>query len=308
MQTNPTIIDLPEFLYADESRSSGIYSITCSGSGKVYIGSAECISLRWRSHYRNLLKGSHHNSHLQRSWNKYGADVFRFDVIERVSVDELISREQHHIDSLPDELLLNLSPTAGSIRGFKQSAETCELMRAQRLGIAKHSEETKAKLSARFSGIARRQPGWKMTDEQKGILSERMSGRKLSDAHKAKVSATSRGRVHTDAVKERIAKSKVKLSSQQVQDVRSSYGCGGRTIQSLAREFGMNPELLGKAIRAVYPYDYNQPIPISRKTFRQTAEARATISEKLKGRPKPEGFGLKLLGNKNNPRSRRENT
>lgn len=59
----------------------GIYTVTNTVSGTVYGGQARNIRKRWEVHRSTLENGKHRNGYLQRAWNKYGASVFRFEVI-----------------------------------------------------------------------------------------------------------------------------------------------------------------------------------------------------------------------------------
>lgn len=61
----------------------GVYKITNTVDGKVYIGSSAVdIDCRWSTHRALLRTGKHYNRHLQRAWNKYGESVFTFEVVE----------------------------------------------------------------------------------------------------------------------------------------------------------------------------------------------------------------------------------
>ena len=62
--------------------SSGIYEIVNLVNGKRYVGSAVSFECRWREHRRQLNADRHHSRHLQRSWNKHGAEAFSFRIIE----------------------------------------------------------------------------------------------------------------------------------------------------------------------------------------------------------------------------------
>lgn len=59
----------------------GIYTVTNTVSGTVYVGQARNIRKRWEVHRSTLGSGKHRNGYLQRAWNKYGADAFHFEVI-----------------------------------------------------------------------------------------------------------------------------------------------------------------------------------------------------------------------------------
>src|ERR1700743_692572 len=77
---------------------SGIYKITCISTSKFYIGSSEDVLRRKDRHYSDLKRGCHINSYLQRSFDKYGRDQIRFEIIEFCK--DIISREQYYIDTL----------------------------------------------------------------------------------------------------------------------------------------------------------------------------------------------------------------
>lgn len=48
---------------------------------RVYYGRARNPSTRWHAHKCILRAGKHFNTHLQRSWNKYGPEAFQFDIV-----------------------------------------------------------------------------------------------------------------------------------------------------------------------------------------------------------------------------------
>jgi len=78
---------------------AGIYKITNTINGKIYIGQAQNIQQRFRGHKSLLNKNSHKNKHLQYAWNKYGKDSFKFEIIETVdNISLLNDREQYWLD------------------------------------------------------------------------------------------------------------------------------------------------------------------------------------------------------------------
>ena len=96
---------------------TGIYAIVHKASGKRYVGqAARTFALRRRSHAHQLRNGKHHSRYLQRAYNKYGADAFKWVVLERIDlsgksgnakIELLRKREQHWMDKTPPGLLLN---------------------------------------------------------------------------------------------------------------------------------------------------------------------------------------------------------
>lgn len=91
---------------------SGIYEIV-GPTGPRYVGSSKDIPSRWAAHRRALVKGTHHNPHLQREWFTHGERAFLFHVIEYVSESELHIREQHYINARGFMNLCNLVKTPG---------------------------------------------------------------------------------------------------------------------------------------------------------------------------------------------------
>jgi group I intron endonuclease len=78
---------------------SGVYRILCVPTGKVYIGSSKNIYSRFKGHRRELRRGTHHSSKLQRAWNKYGEISFDFNLLEKVdNINSLRDIEQLYID------------------------------------------------------------------------------------------------------------------------------------------------------------------------------------------------------------------
>ena len=129
---------------------SGIYKITCIATGKFYIGSAKDIHRRLARHKSDLSRDVHHNTLLQRSVNKYGKDMFEFEILEFIDdVESLLQREQHYLDTLnPCDINIgfNLSIQAGSRLGVPVTEETKAKI-SKTLTGRKHSEETKLKIS-----------------------------------------------------------------------------------------------------------------------------------------------------------------
>lgn len=152
--------------------TTGIYLITNVITNTVYVGSTtRLFRERWGQHKNELRRGVHGNRHIQRAWNRDGADAFVFSVLEVVTDRvAIIVREQYWIDqylSLSSVSCYNMSPIANSVAGRITSPET----RRKLSQIAKgriNSAETRAKLS--LAGKGRRK-----TEEHR---------RKIGDAHR----------------------------------------------------------------------------------------------------------------------------
>lgn len=111
------------------SKASGIYSITSKTNGKRYIGSANRICDRWKTHIKSLQNNKHVNQHLQSHFNKHGVDDFLFAVVEVVEKgdlslqdfkDLLLEREQVYLDNW-EECHFNIKRKAKSSLGHKHT-------------------------------------------------------------------------------------------------------------------------------------------------------------------------------------------
>lgn len=154
----------------------GIYCIHTPVNGKRYIGSSVDIQHRMGQHLSLLRLGKHRNPHLQSAFSKYGEDAFLIQVVEQCERDQILSREQHYLDTLQPEY--NVCRTAGNTLGYRHTAE----------GKAKMSEANKG--NQRFLGR-------KHKDSTKALISQKATGRKYSDEKKAKARAQMMGNTHT---------------------------------------------------------------------------------------------------------------
>lgn len=146
--------------------TSGVYLITCTANGRIYVGSSVNIPKRWRDHKSRLNKGTHSNLHLQRAWDKHGQEAFTFTVLERCTRDVLLEREQHFLDTL---------------RPFEEQGFNIAIdAKLPTLGRPV-SPETRAKISAANKGH-------KMPPDVKAKLSAYV-GRPKSPEHRAKIGA-----------------------------------------------------------------------------------------------------------------------
>lgn len=164
------------------SLTTGVYKITNTVTGKVYVGSASVhFKMRYRHHFTHLTKSDHENPYLQASWNKYGRTAFKFTIIETCNPQECVAREQFWIDTLnacDRRYGYNICPVAGSRLGTKWSDET-----RRKTTEAFARPEYKEKMSAARSGR-------KLTEEQIAVRTAKQKGLKRSEETKAKLRAT----------------------------------------------------------------------------------------------------------------------
>lgn len=195
-----------------QDKISGVYTITCTANGRVYVGSSVDTKRRLYIHSWGLRNGTHHNKHLESAWNKYGESAFEFCVVEVVTdPSRLIEREQYWMDKInsgqngfnhrlvaESNLGIKLPPHSEEAKrkiseahlGFKHSEETKrKISNARRGKKHPHSEETRRK----FSEVQRGKKRNPLSEEHKRKLSDALRGRVFSEEHKRKISEAQRG-------------------------------------------------------------------------------------------------------------------
>lgn len=206
------------------STDSGIYIITNILNGKMYIGQAQSIKIRWQRHKTKLRKNYHENKHLQRAWNKYGESVFRFRILESCPIGNLDKREQFYLNAyFPSGMLYNIAIDASSNqRGLKASAETrLKLSKAhkgrkftiehrRKIGAAHKNKivsiETRERIGKASTGrvhseatrlkISKSSKGHQVSEKQRQVTIERNKTRIISDDMRRKISIAHKGNKH----------------------------------------------------------------------------------------------------------------
>lgn len=168
--------------------TSGIYKIENTTSSGFYIGRSVNVEDRLRHHRNELRRGVHRNKRLQNSWNKYGEDVFKFELIWEEPPEMLEETEGIVLQSLwwRDELY---NHHALSFGGFAQG---------NKLGCFTRSEETRRK-------IGEWQRGRVKTDEHRAKLSESKRGKTASEDAKRKMSKSRTGKARPQSWHEAMA-------------------------------------------------------------------------------------------------------
>lgn len=169
----------------------GIYKITNTVNGKVYIGQSVQLSKRLYEHRRVLENNCHSNRHLQNAYNKYG-DVFQIEIIMYCdNEEELDYLERYYISCYN-----SMNPQ----KGYNKEDGG---------NLNKHlSKETKKKMSEAQKGKHR-------SEETKKKISEARKGRPLSEETKKKMSEARKGenhpmwgKPHSEETKKRMSKAR----------------------------------------------------------------------------------------------------
>jgi len=164
---------------------SGIYSIYCIISDKIYIGKAHNFRNRFKYHKQKLKKNQHENPHLQNAWNLYGELAFKFFVVEYCDKNEAPKKELGYISLFDKNQRYNIYLCEGCIEIPK---ETREKISASLKGI-KRSDEFKERM--RKASVEREAKRRELGLKKKPI----------SDIHRAKLKIASTGRAHSEKTK-----------------------------------------------------------------------------------------------------------
>jgi group I intron endonuclease len=208
---------------------SGVYKIVNIINNKLYIGSSVDIKARWKySHLKPLRENRHCNILLQRAWNKYGEDNFKFEVMHYCFKEELLIIEQTYMDiynSANPRYGYNLCPTAGNCLGLKASDAARLKMSNTRKGRPcpwlngrPVTEETKKKMSVSQKKKWNLEMRQRLSDKMLG--NTLMIGRKLSEETKKKISEFHKHNKYT-AGKKLSHEHKLKISTSLIGNKRS---------------------------------------------------------------------------------------
>jgi hypothetical protein len=183
---------------------TGIYKIINKIDDRYYVGRSLNIFGRIRLHFKLLSEGKHFNYKLQRAYNQFGRENFRWEIVENCLVEEVSEREQTFLDeckSFP-ESNYNISYTSESIDVSNEEIR-------KRISVAnkgrKFTEEHKLKISLALKGIKRNpisnETRLKMSKAHKGKLIGKLNpmfGKRFSDEQKEKWSDMRRGELNSN--------------------------------------------------------------------------------------------------------------
>lgn len=230
---------------------AGIYTITNTLDGKVYVGASVNIRKRFTVHRNQLRHGTHGSSYLQRAWNKHGASAFELRPLLHCSSENFVLYEQRAVDSYRSK-----------DRRFGYNHRPCVI---SNLGM-KHSEETKAKITATTPrGSAHPYYGKRLSDAAYAAAAELKKQFGMSEKTKAKMSAAKKGVLKTDE-----HKNKIRLSN--LGQVRSPETCARISLAKKGKTTG--PRSIGCRAKMSQAHR-GKP---------KSAEHRAALSKALSGK------------------------
>ena len=126
-----------------QANRSGVYALTNTHTGRVYVGSSFDITKRRGEHFSDLKTNRHRCRALQDDWLTLGDDAFSFTILEEVPVHELGARESHWLRSFADlpQGTYNTRLVAG--RPFVGKAEPSTMEREEYLTVDEAAKRLK---------------------------------------------------------------------------------------------------------------------------------------------------------------------
>lgn len=233
---------------------SGIYQITNVKTGDYYIGSSVNMSVRWCHHKKNAVNGSKKSPHLYSAMRKYGTEKFECKPLIICESSDLHQYEQRLLDvHYGKSTCYNCSPSADAPWRGRKMSESMKLKLSKSMkgrtawnkGISRTSEE-KQRIGI-ATKIAMSKLDNSCSDETKRKLSRILTGRTFSDETKKKMSLAKKGLPTWN--KGKAHPTCAKLTTNQVQKIRSKYIFGIYGIQKLAKEYNMNNSTIAAIIK-----------------------------------------------------------
>lgn len=212
--------------------SCGVYEIVNTVNGKKYIGSG-FVQQRRSQHFWHLSKDNHCNRHLQSSYNKYGKDSFKFNILLVSERDYALEIEQKLLDEEDKSNLYNILVDAryhairGEDIGNSKLKEIDIPLIIELLCDSKSAKEISLLFNVSNSCINDIAIGKTWTHITSPFLEEIKLNRCGRVGEKSKVS---------------------KLTEQQVREIRYRYPNEDCTQESLANEYGVEKPAVYKII------------------------------------------------------------
>lgn len=216
---------------------SVIYCIASELTGRRYVGSAVDFMRRKNTHVSRMNRGVHDNRKIQRHVNKYGIADLSFSILEDVTdLTKLIEREQYYINTLKP--YFNLSPTAGSCLGVKQSHESRQRRKLLKNKLGKTaSDETKERYRQRMIKEWAEKPELRERAKQRTIGKPSVNkGKKLSSDQIAKITGEN--------------SVLCKLSDDVIREIRRSHIPRNRefSCRALAKKYGVAHQYISRIV------------------------------------------------------------
>lgn len=238
-----------------------IYKIRNVVNEHYYVGSTVDSRKRFWSHRKALRSNTHNCTHLQRAWNKYGEDCFKFEIVEQLeSREELFPAEQKWLDAHHGaDYCYNISPYADApmrnaspeLRAHLAEKTTAWLEREghPRQGV-KHTVESLARISenrkGKMAGEEHYRYGQSVTEDVRKKIGDtqrgkpKAPGRKVSPEGMAKIRAAAEaghyshweGKSHTE-------ESRMKMGKQVVAVLPDGTTREFITMNAAAQELGV---------------------------------------------------------------------
>lgn len=252
-----------------------IYKIRNVVNDKFYVGSTVDSRKRFWAHRKALRLGNHDCIYLQRAWDKYGEDCFKFEIVEQLNAkEELYPAEQKWLDehfgkdycynvaAHADAPMRDASPEMRAHQAQK-TKEWLERDGHPRQGhkctpeeIAHMSERRKGKAAGeshyRYGKTVSEETRKKIGDTQRG--KPKAPGRTVSAEGMAKIRAASEaghyshweGRNHTE-------ESKLKMSKAVVVVYPDGASMLYNSITELRNDTGLKAPTINRALKSEKP-------------------------------------------------------
>ena len=240
-----------------------IYKIENLINGKTYIGQSRNTRQRIYTHRYELTNNKHKNEVLQRAWNKYGKENFKFEIIEECHIDDLNTLERKWIvdyNSYKDNNGYNLD--FGGNAHKEMSQETRDKISLNHADIngennpfygKHHSDETKQKISDANKGR-------KMSEEVKQKNRLRQIGSKRTEETKLKMSIANKGKLRSEETKRKISESKKgKKTSKVIKVICITTNDIFNCIEDGVKKYGINESNIINCCKGKQKWAGNHP-------------------------------------------------
>lgn len=225
-----------------------IYRITNMANDHFYIGSAESFERRTWQHKYALRRGEHKNPKLQAAWNKYGEEMFVFEVLEILQdgAHTLQIEDSYLMKHVGDPMCYNINPLATAPRlGVKHTPEAVAKMALRRIPAGpdhyRYGKQVSTEVRAKIGDTQRgkpKAPGRKVSAEG---LAKIRANIEAGRSHKHWV-----GRTHTD-------EARAKLSAPVVAKAPDGTEARYVSITDLRSHLGLKPSTVNRALKSGAP-------------------------------------------------------